>query len=159
MIARGMTVQIRRSGAAVAIERLEIGGVIYDPLRDDYLEIVDILSRENALPGRALVRIGAGQRGPGRPRRNLLVSPQQPVAVTARPGASAMPELRFEPAWKIGTRMASPARLFVLVPERPCNACVEGVLLPLPDAAELFGALPGVRPCPQTRPGLSGKGA
>ncbi len=140
MIALGMRVQIRRGGAAIPVERLEIGDLIYDPLRDNYLEICDLLSRESGPPGHALIRIAAGAQGPGRPARDLLVSPQQPVATVApQPAELSRPEVRLVPATRVGTPFRQPTRLFVVIPERTGFACVEGMVVALRDGAELFG--------------------
>jgi hypothetical protein len=137
MIAKGMPVQIRRSGTSVPVERLEIGDLVYDPLIDNYIEIIDILSRKTTGLGDALTLLPAGRLGPDKPRRDLLVSRQQPIGRIARLDSTAPARLEFEAACRLGEEHMVPSLLFALFCERPGCISVAGAVLRVFDPSSL----------------------
>ena len=140
MIATGMPVQIRRCGTSIMVDRLGIGDLVYDPVCDNYLEIVDILSRATAPLDHRLVRLRAGSLGTGRPSRDLLVSRQQPVGTVAPQGVAGPVRFGFGAARHLGEEVRIPSRLFALFAERPGCICVAGALLQVQDPAALHPA-------------------
>jgi hypothetical protein len=153
MIAKGMPVQIRRSGTSVPVERLEIGDLVYDPLIDNYIEIIDILSRKTTRLGDALTLLPAGQLGMDMPRRDLLVSRQQPIGRIARLNTSAPARLEFEAACHLGEECRVPSLLFALFCERPGCISVAGAMLRVFDPSSLD--LPGSHLTSPSRMGQS----
>ena len=45
MLVQGTLILVREEGQRLAVEDLEIGGFVFDPLADKYCEIIDILAR------------------------------------------------------------------------------------------------------------------
>ena len=97
MLLTGTRIQIRRDGSSKEIERLMISDIVYCPLSDKLVEIVDILSRtveiaeskddneENWAP--VLVPQHAISRGC--PKAPLYVSPRQQIFVFQQEDACA----------------------------------------------------------------------
>lgn len=137
MIAYDMPVQIRRCGTTVPVQQLAIGDLIYDPLRDNFTELVDILSRKPAASQNPLVRIRADRITTGRPNRDLKVSRQQIVGYTEKTEPGGCARLQFCAAHLLGERSDETTCLYVLVPERPSCICVAGALLQIADPAVL----------------------
>jgi len=131
MIGQGMPVQIRRCGTSVLVERLSIGDVLYDPLADNYVEIVDILSRDSTRLGDQLARIRAGQFGRDCPRQDVILSRHQPVAYPDRAHGSGPYRLEFGAAHQLGEELRMKTNLFALFPERRGCICVGGAVLQL----------------------------
>lgn len=137
MIAKGMPVQIRRSGTSILVEQLEIGDLVYDPIADNYNEIVDILSRTTMRLSHALTRVPAGRFGPGWRRQDLLLSRQQLVGWPDRSQASAPVRLEYEAACRLGEEHRVSTLLFALFSERPGCVSVGGILLRIFDPSRL----------------------
>lgn len=135
MIARDMPVQIRRCGTMVPVQNLAIGDLVYDPVCDNYIEIIDILSRETSRLAHRLARLPAGRLGPGLPRQDVLVSRSQPVAFTERAGGTGPVRLDFGAAHQIGEELRLSTVLFAVLPERPGCINVAGAILRLLDPA------------------------
>lgn len=137
MIAKGMPVQIRRSGTSVAVERLEIGDLVYDPLADNYIELIDILSRRSSLLATPLARLHTDMLGQGRPRRDLLLSRYQMVMVSTSSCSLRPASLEFEAAYRLGEEDRSATTLFALFLERTGCISVGGVVLRAFDPSSL----------------------
>lgn len=137
MIARDMPVQIRRCGTMVPVQNLAIGDLVYDPLSDNYIEIIDILSRETSLLAHRLARLPAGRLGQGLPRQDVFVSRSQPVAFTGRAEGRGAARLDFGAAHQIGDEMRLNTVLFAVLPERPGCINVAGAILRLLDPAAI----------------------
>lgn len=129
MIAKGMPVQIRRSGTSVAVERLEIGDLLYDPLADNYIELVDILSRHSSLLSSPLIRLRKDMLGQGRGQRDLLISRYQMVMVSTGANSSGQACLDFEAACNLGEEDRDATTLFALFLERTACISVGGFIL------------------------------
>lgn len=154
MIAKGMPVQIRRSGTTVAVERLEIGDLVYDPLADNYIELVDILSRHSSLLPTPIVRLRTDMLGLGRPRRDLLISRYQMVMVSTGSCASRPASLEFEAACRLGEEDRCATTLFALFLERTGCISVDGIILRTFDPSSLGLANRGTERSAATIPRL-----
>lgn len=155
MIGFGMPVQVRRCGTSVAVEQLVIGDLVYDPLSDNYIELVDILSRGTAALGNRLVRLRADVLRPGCPSRDVLVSRQQCIGVATRTSAPDPMRLEFRPAHRLGEEVGVPTRLFALFPERSGCISVAGMLLQVQDMAALLAGAPAAMAARQPGADLS----
>lgn len=136
MIARDMPVQIRRGGTMVPVQKLAIGDVVYDPICDNYVEIIDILSRETSRLTHRLALLPAGRFGAGFPRQDVLVSRSQPVGFTRRPQGQGLPQLHFGAAHQLGEELRLNTVLFAVLPDRPGCINVGGAILRLLDPME-----------------------
>ena len=87
MLTEGSMVLIREDGTRKPVEQLQISDLVFDPWADEYVEIVDILSRKVEFDGQAQpwrnplypVTLKSGCVAKSRPSTDLLVSPSQPV--------------------------------------------------------------------------------
>ena len=157
MIARGMTIRIRRSGTRVPVQSLAIGDLVYDPFCDNYTEIIDILSRDSAGLGQRLVRIRAHALGQASPSEDILVSRQQPVGRSDRQHATGPLRISFGPAYHLGEELQLETKLFALFTERPCCVSVAGALLRLVDPSSLSPMPYAVSGSAFIRPSMSRK--
>ncbi|MBL4919040.1 hypothetical protein [Szabonella alba] len=114
-----------------------IGDLVYDPVADNYIELIDILSRQSTRLGHGLVRLPAGRFGPGLPQQDLLLSPKQPVGYPDRSPASAPTRLEFKAACRLGEEYRDSALLFALFSERPGCISVGGLVLQVFDTRSL----------------------
>jgi hypothetical protein len=137
-----MQVRIRRSGTQVPVQSLVIGDLLYDPICDNYSEVIDILSRDSVGLGHRLVRIGANTLGQASPSEDILVSRQQPVARSDRPSATGPLRIAFGPAHQLGEELQLETKLFAIFPERPCCISVAGAFLRLVDPSALAQVAP-----------------
>lgn len=133
MIAEHMPVQIRRCGTTVPVQRLVIGDLLYDPLCDNYIEIVDILSRDTQRLKHRLARIRSGQLGGDAPRQDVILSQHQAVACVGRSQPRGSHRLDFGAACDLGEEYRVETRLYALFAERPGCICVAGAVLQLAD--------------------------
>lgn len=139
MISRGMPIQVRRCGTSVRVEHLSIGDIVYDPVRDNYLEIVDILSRDTTRLGNRLVRLSADSLTRNRPSSDLFISPQQIVGVPQKGHPAGHGWLKPEPACKLGEEVDILCELFAIFTENSGWICAAGVLLEVLDQRALLG--------------------
>lgn len=84
MFTSGTQIQIRESGTTILVDELEISDLVYDPLKRNYQEIVDILKRTikiatNGYHPLRPIQVRAGSAGAGQPSRDLVISPSQCV--------------------------------------------------------------------------------
>lgn len=140
MIAQGMQIQIRRCGTTIPVERLVIGDVVYDPFTDNYLEIVDILSRSSASVSHQLTRLRKGVLGKDVPAQDLVVSRHQAVAYLQKAHDGKRLCMDVTAAHRLGEAIHYPTKLFALFPESTGFARVAGSVLKLTEVGELLSA-------------------
>jgi hypothetical protein len=142
MIGEGMPVQIRRCGTSTPVEKLTIGDLVYDPMNDNYHELIDILSRNVSADHGQGVCIRAGIFRPGIPSRDINVSLEQCIGVSISDNSRSSARIEFRPAHTIGSKFSSANRFYVLFPERSCCISVAGVILHLFDLTALIKGAP-----------------
>ena len=102
MLTKGSKILIREDGQRANVEALQISDLVFDPLKDQYVEIVDILRRKVLFSKYekpqdhplypSLIRHGSVSTN--RPNCDLLTSPNQPILATFKSGESGgYPEL------------------------------------------------------------------
>lgn len=145
MLTSGTMVLVRENGSRKAVQDLMISDLVYDPWAGQYVEIVDILSRELDLAAHAFagghplapVKIAKGTVTSTRPTEDVYVSPAQPILRIDRSDSSHPPALRkvcsrnLAPALDTTSCAPCPPRItyHALFTEREQTIDVSGVLM------------------------------
>jgi hypothetical protein len=103
-------VQIRAEGGSIAIEDLKISDLVYNPLTQEYVEIIDILHRrlmtregggEHLLHSNGPIEIPEGAISSGRPAAPLVVSSRQMICLARKFQERHPPRLECVPAQEV----------------------------------------------------------
>lgn len=127
MMCDGTLIQIRRCGTTKRIETLLIGDLVYDPIADNYQEILDILTRQHDGPPGLLYTIAAGSLMQGRPTADLTVTRQQRLLAFAENNAAR--RVQEIAAGDLGRPASAGRRLRLLVLENDAFVMANGACL------------------------------
>lgn len=146
MLTQGSMVLIREDGTRKPVEQLQISDLVFDPWADEYVEIVDILSRKVEFDGEMQpwsnplypVTLKSGCIAKSRPTTDLLVSPSQPVRHVeklAQPGSlpilkkSRAQVLACDPQRQANPRIVQDVTYYAVFTQQQRTLDVSGVLL------------------------------